>query len=221
MPARRDLTKEEILVAMNNTRSVRAAARYMGCSYWLARKWMKFYRDEETGLSLCELHNNKAGIGVPKGWKFYHMKKEEYKNNIPLLEIIEGKIDISNFTIETIKKKFINEGYLIERCSNCGFCETRVLDNKIPLVFHFKDHNKKNYKPDNITLLCYNCYFLHGYEVFDKKTLKEMENFEFENLTVNKMQKTFEVDDYHMERLRELGLLDDDKDDEFDIVSRK
>lgn len=223
MPKRRDLTKEEILAAMANTKSVRAAARYMGCSYWLARKWMKFYRDETTGLSLCELHNNKDGVGVAKGWKYYHLKKENYKNTVPLIDIVEGRINIANFTIESIKKKFLNEGYLIEKCSKCGFCEARVLDNKIPLVFHFKDLNKKNFKPDNITLLCYNCYFLNGFEVFNKKTLKEMESFEFENVTIDKMKGKIEVDDYHLERLKELGLLDDKNDDEndYDIVSRK
>ena len=54
-----------------------------------------------------------------------------------------------------------SEGYLEEKCAMCGFEERRVLDYKMPLLLHFKDGNKKNYKLDNIELLYYNHYFLN------------------------------------------------------------
>jgi hypothetical protein len=46
------ITKEQCLVAMKQTRSVMAAARYLNCSYQHLKPFMKAYKDEETGLSL-------------------------------------------------------------------------------------------------------------------------------------------------------------------------
>ena len=37
-----------------------------------------------------------------------------------------------------------------EECAECGFKERRVLDYKMPLILHFKDKNKKNYRQENI-----------------------------------------------------------------------
>ena len=43
MPKARPLTKESIISAMDKTKSVRAAARYLNCSYQHIKKWMKLY----------------------------------------------------------------------------------------------------------------------------------------------------------------------------------
>ena len=60
MPKRRDFTKTEILNAMDKTKSVKVAARYLNCSYQHLKPWMKFYKDEETGLTLFDLHKNQT-----------------------------------------------------------------------------------------------------------------------------------------------------------------
>lgn len=41
----------------------------------------------------------------------------------------------------------------------CKFAEKRVSDNKCPLLLTFKDGNR-DFRKDNLTLLCYNCMFL-------------------------------------------------------------
>ena len=42
-------------------------------------------------------------------------------------------------TIEEVYEPFlIQEGYIQEECTSCGFHERRVLDYKIPLIMHFK-----------------------------------------------------------------------------------
>jgi hypothetical protein len=129
--------------------------------------------------------------------------------------IIEGRANASSFSPEKIKYRLIAEGYLEEKCAICGFEERRVLDYKMPLLLHFKDGNKKNYKLDNIELLCYNHYFLNVGDIFTDKQIEGIEDHK----PVNQGKVDWEIDDYHLQRLKELGLGDDEEND-FDIVSR-
>ena len=71
----------------------------------------------------------------------------------------------------------------------------------------------KNYKLDNVELLCYNCYFLIIGDIFSDKQIQTMEEYK----PVNEGQVDWEIDDYHLQRLKELGL--EDKD-ELDLISR-
>ena len=207
MPKPRPLTKEQILAAMAKTKSNSAAARYLNCSYVHYKKWAKVY-ESDTHDNLFEQHKNQAGIGIPK---FLRVGKKEPA----LLDIIEGRANASSFSPEKIKYRLIAEGYLEEKCAMCGFEERRVLDYKMPLLLHFKDGNKKNYKLDNIELLCYNHYFLNVGDIFTDKQIEGIEDHK----PVNQGKVDWEIDDYHLQRLKELGLGDDD-DDDFDIVSR-
>ena len=208
MPKAKPLTKEMILAAMNKTKSNRAAARYLNVSYIHYKKWAKLY-ESDTHDNLFEQHKNQAGIGIPK---FLRVGKKEPA----LLDIIEGRANASSFSPEKIKYRLIAEGYLEEKCAMCGFEERRVLDYKMPLLLHFKDGNKKNYKLDNIELLCYNHYFLNVGDIFTDKQIEGIEDHK----PVNQGKVDWEIDDYHLQRLKELGLGDDDDDDDFDIVSR-
>jgi hypothetical protein len=104
---------------------------------------------------------------------------------------------------------------LDECCSHCNFNERRVLDYKVPLIMHFQDKNKKNYKLDNVELLCYNCYFLQVGNIFNDVQIQGME----EHKTPNESKVDWKVDNYHMQRLKELGLEDSDED-ELNLISR-
>ena len=99
----------------------------------------------------------------------------------------------------------------------CGFKERRVLDYKMPLLLHFKDGNKSNYLLDNIELLCYNHYFLTVGDIFNDKDIKQIESHKEHTGTSEKIE--WEVDEYHLQRLKELGL-DDDEDDVNQYISR-
>ena len=197
------LTKDLILRAQSHTKSNMAAARYCGCSYPHYKKYAKMYE-------IFESHKNQAGKGIPKYLKgpkkMPHMK-----------EIIEGRIAASSFNPNKLKYALIEQGYIAEECAVCGFKERRVLDYKIPLLLYFKDKNSNNYSLDNVQLLCYNHYFLQVGDIFNKQDEKQIESKQEQYKTTENVE--WEVDDYHLQRLKELGLGDDD-DDPNQYVSR-
>ena len=207
MPKAKPLSKQLILGAVNKTKSNRAAARYLGVSYIHYKKWAQNYDATKEGYpNLFEQHKNQSGKGIPK---FLNGGKK----SPAILDIIEGRVDSSHFNAAKIKDKLIAEGLIDECCSNCGFNERRVLDYRVPLLMNFKDGSKKNYKLNNVELLCYNCYFLQVGDIFSDKQIQGLE----EHKTVNESKVDWEIDDYHLQRLKELGL--EDKD-ELDLISR-
>ena len=212
MPKAKHLSKDQVVSAMNKTKSVRAAARYLNVSYIHMKKWMKFYKNED-GITLFDAHKNQSGKGIPKFLSNNGTKKKDPA----LLDVIEGRIDPSHFNPQKIKYRLIEEGYLKEECSNCGFQERRVTDYKIPLILHFKDKNKQHYRLDNMEMFCYNCYFLMVGEVFNNKQIEGLEDHK----PVNESQVDWELDDYTLQRLKELGLGNSDPlDDGSEFISR-
>jgi transposase len=208
MPKAKPFTRSQILTAMVKTKSVRAAARYLGCSYHHLKAWMKNYESTEEGYkNLFEQHKNQSGKGVPKFLKGY--------KDFNILDVCEGRVSHSHFTPQKIKTKLIFEGHLAEKCIRCGMDEKRVIDYKTPLIFHFKDGNKNNYNLANIGLLCYNCYFLYVGEIFDDKQIEGLED----NRQVSNSQIDWDMDEYTKKRLKELGLnLENDEDDLGDMM---
>lgn len=197
MPKAKHLSKDQVVSAMNKTKSVRAAARYLNVSYIHMKKWMKFYKNE-NGITLFEAHKNQSGKGIPKFLSNNGTKKKDPA----LLDVIEGRIDPAHFNPQKIKYRLIEEGYLKEECCNCGFQERRVSDYKIPLILHFKDKNKQHYRLENMEMLCYNCYFLMVGDVFNNKQIEGLEDHK----PMNESQVEWELDDYTLQRLKELGL---------------
>ena len=197
MPKARPLTKESIISAMDKTKSVRAAARYLNCSYQHIKKWMKLYVDS-NGVSLFDAHKNQSGKGIPKFLSVSSINKKEPA----ILDIIEGRIDPSHFNPQKIKYRLITDGYLKDECCNCGFHERRVSDYKSPLILHFKDNNKQHYRLDNMEMLCYNCYYLMVGDIFSNKQLEGLEDHK----PMNQSEVDWELDEYTKQRLLELGL---------------
>ena len=195
MPKAKPLSKEQIQAAQAKTKSNMAAARYLHVSYQHYKKWAKLYK-------LFDGHKNQAGKGIPKFLR--GPKKMPH-----MLEIIEGRIAASSFDPNKLKYALIEQGYLLEECAVCKFKERRVLDYKMPLLLHFKDNNSNNYSLDNVQLLCYNHYFLTVGDIFNDKDVKQIETKQEHFGTSDKIE--WEVDDYHLQRLRELGLEDEDE----------
>ena len=204
MPKPKPLSIEQIRAAQAKTMSNMSAARYLHVSYQHYKRYAKMYK-------LFETHKNQSGKGIPK---FLKGKGKEPA----LLDIIEGRVSAAHFTPEKIKYRLIEAGYLLEQCSMCGFQERRVLDYKMPLLLHFKDNNKSNYSRENIELLCYNHFFLTVGDIFTDKDVKQIESHQELNSTSDKVE--WEVDDYHLQRLRELGLGDDEEDEINQYISR-
>ena len=203
MPKAKPLSKQQIEAAQSQTKSNMAAARYLHVSYQHYKRYAKMY-------NLFDNHKNQSGKGIPKFLKGNGKEPA-------LLDIIEGRASAAHFKPSKIKYRLIESGYLLEQCTMCGFKERRVLDYKMPLLLHFKDSNKSNYQLDNIELLCYNHYFLTVGDIFNDKDVKQIESHREHFGTSEKIE--WEVDDYHLQRLKELGL-SDDEDDVNQYISR-
>ena len=208
MPKAKPLKHELILAAMAKTKSNLAAARYLNCSYQHYKKWAKLY-ESKTHDNLFEEHKNQSGKGIPK---FLRVGGKEPA----LLDLIEGRANASSFSPEKIKYRLITEGHLLEECAVCGFKERRVSDYKMPLLLNFKDGNKKNYRKENIELLCYNHYFLTVGDIFSDKQIKGIED----HVPVNQATVEWEMDDYTRQRLIELGLDKPEEEYGSDLISK-
>jgi hypothetical protein len=198
MPAAKTFTKSDLLKAMQYTKSIRAAARYLGCSYQHIKPYFKMFRVDDMDLNsptLFEVHKNQNGFGIPK---FLPNKRKE--PNVKLL-FKEGT-GYESFTVEKIKIRGITEGYLKDKCYTCGFEEKRITDYKSPLLLNFKDNNKCNYLLDNLELLCYNCYYLYVGEVLSPNQIRHIED----NVTVKDKPFEWGLDEEQLDNMRALGI---------------
>jgi len=200
MPAAKHFTKSQIETAMRYTKSVRAAAKYLGCSYQHLRPFMKALRVDDSdpnSPTLFEIHKNQSGKAIPK---FLPNRRKEPN----VKRIFQEGIGWESFTSEKIKARGIAEGFLKDECGMCGFIERRITDYKVPLLMNFKDGNKCNYLIDNVELLCYNCYFLYVGEVLTSDQIRDVET----NQTTKTKTFEWDLDDAQLDNMRALGLID-------------
>jgi len=206
MPKAKPLTKQDLLRAMEYTKSIRAAANYLGCSYQHVKPYFKIYRvddNDPNSPTLFEVHYNQKGKGIPK---FLPQTKKD-----PTVKLIlEGGDGWQSFTPEKIKVRAINEGFLKECCDKCDFSERRVLDYKVPLLLNFRSGNKADYRLENLQLLCYNCYFLFVGNVFTDGQLQDIES----NREAKEKSFDWQLDDKQIENMRSLGLWDEEADED-------
>jgi hypothetical protein len=200
MPAAKTFTKSQIETAMRYTKSVRAAAKYLGCSYQHLKPFMKALKVDESdpnSPTLFDVHKNQTGKGIPK----YLPNKRKEPN---VKRLFEEGIGYESFTPTKIKIRGIAEGYLRDECYTCGCNERRVTDYKTPTLLNFKDGNKSNYLIANLEILCYNCYFLY---VADPLTPDDIRHVE-DNTTVKATPHDWGLDEDALDNMRALGLLD-------------
>lgn len=142
IPGRRFvLTKKMVEDAIENTKSNAEASRWLGVSFNTYKKYAKMY-------NLFEQHKNQSGRGV---------KKAHVHSKYDLDDILNNKYQ--NYSKKMLKKRLIDNGYLLEECGVCGWNEKRLLDDKICLTLDFIDGDESNFSIDNLRLLCANCYF--------------------------------------------------------------
>jgi len=160
IPGRRTvITKNMLLRAQEQTKSNMEAARWMSVSYNTYKKWAKYY-------GVFEQHLNQEGVGVKKGWGV------PYK--VPLDGILKGERQPpQRWSHKILKSRLIDEGYLYEECSSCGYNEINLKTEKVCLAIDFTDGNHKNFNIDNLRLLCPNCYLsFNGFFYNSKKFCK-------------------------------------------------
>ncbi len=138
------LMESEIKRAQKKARSAMEAARLLDVSYNTYKKYAKMY-------GIFEDLKNPDGVGIRKG---YNVKRGKYA----LEDILKGMYP--DYPTWKLKQRLLLNGYMLEKCNNCGFEERRVTDNKVPLVLDYLDGNKKNHLYENLQMLCLNCYYL-------------------------------------------------------------
>ena len=108
---------------------------------------------------------NQCGKGISKA---YNIHSGKYS----VVDILEGKYP--NYPLHRLKQRLISNAFLAERCDQCGFCEQRVSDFKVPLLLDFTSGDMTDWTLENLRLLCYNCFFLTVGNITGKK--REFEN---------------------------------------------
>jgi hypothetical protein len=192
------LTKDMLLRAMKFTKSNRAAAKYLGCSYNHFKPYMQMYlADDGTGRTLFDVHYNQTGKGIAK-WN-----AKNKRGSLNVKRIVETNVGWSSYTPAQIKNQLLQEGYLMDECYNCGFRERRVTDYKIPLLLTFKDNNKANYLLENLELNCYNCYFLHIADPLSQDQTQRIED----NQEVRVIPHKWDTSPEAVKNMRLLGII--------------
>ena len=138
------LMESEIKRAQEKARSAMEAARILGVSFNTYKKYAKQY-------GIFDDLKNPDGVGIRKG---YNIKRGKFS----LDDILKGKYP--EYPVWKLKQRLLLNGYMIEKCNNCGFEERRITDHKVPLVLDFIDDVKTNHLYDNLRMLCFNCSFL-------------------------------------------------------------
>jgi len=148
IPGRRKvITKNMILDSQSHTKSNMEAARWLRISYNTYKKWAKYY-------NIFEQHLNQEGFGVKKGWATY---------KVPIDDIITGKRQPpKRWSHKVFKSRLIEEGYFNEECSNCSYSEENMKTGKVCLGIDFIDGDHNNFKIENLSLLCPNCYLSYN-----------------------------------------------------------
>ena len=126
-----------------NSKSASECARWLSVSFNTYKKWAQYYQ-------VYDNVKNQSGKGIKKGFATYRISLED---------IFEGKTE-SKYTDARFKRRLVDEGYMQEECSVCGFNEGRITDGKIPLHIDYIDGDRNNKSFDNLRLLCPNHYFL-------------------------------------------------------------
>lgn len=140
----RPLLKSEIEDAYKHSETAAGAARYLGVYIDTFKKYAK-------QLGMWKTNQNVKGVKKPRN---------PDAGRYPLSEILDGKHP--NVPIYRIKEKLFRSGLKKEQCEQCGFCEKRITDGRIPLILNFEDGNSKNHKLENLRVFCYNCTFTSG-----------------------------------------------------------
>jgi len=185
------ISREDVERAIKYSKSAKGAARYLGVSVETWHKNASRYTDEATGKTLSELHKNKSGKGIPK--LVARKDREDY-----LMDILEGRVPSQYVSIKRVKERVIEEGYLEHCCNSCGFDESRPLDEKKPLILNFLNGNKKDWRLENLELLCFNCYFINVANIFTEEQMEALENYQ---VSSRKRIEVFDLPPQHAEAI--------------------
>jgi len=147
-----------------NILSNRAAAEYLNVSFKRWKKYASLYINKESNKSYFQLlldRSNKLKGNRLLRLKELHRKKNWdawYVNNI-INKLNNNDLDIKIYTHKRLKEFLISNNLLLARCACCGYAEKNLVTNKVPLLIDHINNDWKDFKVDNMQLLCFNCFF--------------------------------------------------------------
>ena len=184
---KKPLTRDQLKLAKENSKSAMGAARYLKVSYNTFVKYAKKF-------DMLEGFKKQAGVGIAK---HYNLHSGRYN----LDDILLGKYP--KYDTYKLQQRLIRVAYIPEECDCCGFNEQRITDKKVPLKIDFVDGNTTNHLKENIRLLCYNCWFLNVGNLSGRKAesaiLKKEEGLgttinDEGNISIEDIQKAIDED---------------------------
>ena len=135
------LAKTKIQWAINETQSMKQAARLLNVSYNTFKKYSKMYELFQPSSNRGIRKVGGVGIKPPE-----------------LQAIFDG--NHPSYSQTRLQQRCIKEGYLAEWCDSCKYNEMRRSDLTVPLILDYLDEDPTNKELSNLRLLCYNCFYL-------------------------------------------------------------
>ena len=111
----------------------------------------------ELGIHFNTLKRRAIELGCYKtnqGGKGAKKTKEEGKNKIPLLEILDGKHP--QYQTNKLRIRLISAGIKEERCEICNITEWNGLP--VSLELDHIDGDRTNHRLENVRIICPNCH---------------------------------------------------------------
>jgi len=173
----RPLLQSEIEEAKKHGVSCPAQARWMGVALSTYKKYSKKY-----GI----WHPNPTVKGKRRTF-------DPTRGKYPLVKILAGEFNGNPAISEwVVRKKLLLGGTFPSKCDICGYDKRRIGDNKICLLLDHKDGDMKNFKLENLRLLCLNCtfecgrgYIRNGKHTFDPDWIQGADKYQIDPGTSN------------------------------------
>lgn len=195
------VTKERMIEVIESSKTSKEAVRKLGVGYLAYLSFAHFYTDPKN----------------PEKRLIDRLKFVQVKEDRPALSE-QDIIDVLN-GVKTIKstrhkeiRDYLYESDLLEKeCHVCGFKEKSIIGGKLPLILHFLDGNKLNYRKENLKYYCYNHIFIYNFR--GKSVISEYYNKSTNFLAEDEGSKEtiltdLDLEDFQIEHLKNLGLVD-------------
>ena len=141
------ILQSEIEEAKKHSVFAAGQARWMGVSLTTYKKYCQLYGIYEPRPT----EKGKRNLFDPN------------RGTYPLNRILTGEFnDTPTISDWMVKDKLIRSEIVPPKCNICGYDKRRIVDNKICLLLDHKDGNLRNFKIENLQLLCLNCTFECG-----------------------------------------------------------
>lgn len=143
-----NFSASQIRNALESTKSLQGASDYLNISRITLKKYVVAHFGEEFYIS----KRNQGGKGIAKS-----VRGERRE----LSRILNGDFNGTKLDNKYLIRRIVNEGEMVEECDLCGYSEQRIIDYRCPLLLDFNNDDRRDYRRENLRLLCYNCYFIN------------------------------------------------------------